>query len=247
MGADRKISSQGDPVEQAGSAPGPQLQGTPSPGRLNWDIGYHYRDALRLLFILVAGSKPTDVSEAQPDGHRVFVGEKRALAIDFLVRYPDYLANDLLNLYEAERDPSLLDAVKEIFDKDEPDVRLVAMVRWQRGAFQDIETALSILDSRRLVRSLKRNIGGNSFRYEFIVGPEAFAFLEQAVGAEPQLAWYRDRVDLAMRVAGQRSGSKLKNSQYEHDEYRTASYGTVIPSIKDRVLKRLQRIAGNPL
>lgn len=208
------------------------------------DGGYYYRDAIRLLFILVAGSEPVDSSDRGSDTQRVFVGEKRAMAIDFLVRYPDYLAHDLLDLYEAEGDPDVLNAVKVIFDSDEPDVRLVSMVRWRRGAFQNIETALAILDSRRLVRSVKRRIGGDHVRYEFLIGSTAVAFLEQAVKDQPSLDWYRRRVELAMRVAGHRSGSNLKDAQYEHDEYRTTAYGAVIPSIKNRVLQRLRRITG---
>lgn len=209
------------------------------------DIGYHYRDALRLLFVFIAGSEPVEPSDTGSDAQRIFIGEKRAMAIDFLVRYPDYLAHDLLDLYEAEGDPDLLNAAKSIFDNDEPDVRLVAMVRWRRGAFQNIETALAILDSRRLVRPVKRTIGGDKVRHEFLIGPTAVAFLEQAVKEQPSLDWYRRRVELAMRVARRRSGSDLKDAQYEHEEYRTTAYGAVIPSIKERVMKRLLRIMGN--
>lgn len=41
--------------------------------------GHHHRDAIRLLFILAAGSEDIE-------GRRVFRGEKRAMAIDFLGR-----------------------------------------------------------------------------------------------------------------------------------------------------------------
>ncbi|MGN7126998.1 hypothetical protein [Methylorubrum populi] len=44
------------------------------------------------------------------------------MAIDFLVRYPDYLADELLSLYESERDPDILAAAQGIFDASEPDV-----------------------------------------------------------------------------------------------------------------------------
>jgi hypothetical protein len=147
------------------------------------EIGYHFRDALRLLFILVAGSESVDPSDQKPDAPRVFVGEKRAMAIDFLVRYPDYLANDLLDLYEANHDPALLNAVRMIFEDHEPDVRLVAMVRWRWGAFQNIETALAILDSRKLVRSVKRKLEGNRVRYEFFIESSA---TKQGTGFSPR-------------------------------------------------------------
>lgn len=65
--------------------------------------GYALRDALRLLFILVRGSQPHPSPTAEWD--RIFLGEKRALAIDFWIRYPDYLADQLLNLYQAGGGP----------------------------------------------------------------------------------------------------------------------------------------------
>lgn len=188
--------------------------------------GFHYRDAIRLLFILALGSEP---SSAGADAIQVFRGEKRAMAIDFLVRYPDYLADELLTLYEAERDPDILTAVQGIFDAGEPDVRLVRMVRWHRGAFQNIETPLAILQSRQLVRALRQ--AGRQRRHDFIVEPAAFAFMRDVIAQQPSLA-------------GLRSGSSLKDDQYLHPEYRDAPLGTEIPPIQGRVLARLERLKG---
>jgi hypothetical protein len=202
-------------------------------------VGYHFRDALRLLFILVGGSEPAESGE---EGDYVFHGEKRAMAIDFLVRYPDYLADALLDQYEETDDRTLLDAAQAIFDRDEPDVRLVRMVRWRRGAFQNMETALSILQARDLVRPMIRHFSADQKRYEFIVRTAARRFLDTAVAAEPPLKWYEERVALVLRIAGIRSGSSLKDDQYEHKEYREAPLGSAIPSIKERVLARLHRL-----
>lgn len=197
--------------------------------------GHHNRDAIRLLFILAAGS-------GDVEGRRVFKGEKRAMAIDFLVRYPDYLADELLNLYEAEGDPDVLEAVQGIFSAGEPDVRLVRMVRWHRGAFQNIETPLAILRARHLIRALRQ--AGGQRRHDFIVEPAAFAFMDDVVRQQPSLAWYRDRAQLVMRLAKLRSGSALKDDQYLHPEYKDAPLGTEIPSIKERVFYRLKRLRG---
>lgn len=201
--------------------------------------GNHYRDAIRLLFILALGSEP---SGEGPDAIHVFRCEKRAMAIDFLVRYPDYLADELLSLYEAESDPDILTAVQGIFDAGEPDVRLVRMVRWHRGAFQNIETPLAILQSRHLVRALRQ--AGRQRRHDFIVEPAAFAFMQDVIDQQPTLAWYKERAELVLRLAGLRSGSSLKDDQYLHPEYRDAPMGTEIPSIQGRVLARLERLRG---
>jgi hypothetical protein len=214
------------------------------PSRTSDQVGHHYRDALRLLFILALGSEPVDSSDTRPEAQRVFQGEKRLMAIDFLVRYPDFLADALLDRYEAEKDEGLLDIVQTIFDDEEPDVRVVRMVRWQRGAFQNIETALAILQSRRLIKSVKHKTPGGQRRHDVFIEPAAQAFLDDAVQQQPVLGWYRERVGLALTVAGMRSGSSLKQDQYLHEEYRNVPYGTEIPSIKGRVLVRLKKLRG---
>lgn len=127
--------------------------------------GTRHRYALRLLFILAGGSHETTTAIEAEVTH-VFQSEKRLMAIDFLVRYPDYLADALLDQFEASGDSDLIDAADRIFIDDEPSVRTVSMVRWHFGAYQKIETAL----------------------------PKAFAFLETAVIQLPALAWYRDRL-----------------------------------------------------
>lgn len=218
-------------LEDANAAP---ARGT---SRRDPQTGFHHRDAIRLLFILALGCERSD-----PDGASVFRGEKRAMAIDFLVRYPDYLADELLNAYEAEGDPADLAAVQAIFDADEPTVRLVSMVRWHRGAFQNIETPLAILRARGLVRPLRQ--AGGQRRHDFVIEPTAFAFMADVIDQQPDLVWYKDRAELVMTLAGLRSGSSLKEDQYLHDEYKNAPLGTEIPSIKARVLTRLQRLKG---
>ncbi|MEX6507203.1 hypothetical protein [Jiella sp. M17.18] len=48
--------------------------------------GHAFRDARRLLFILVRGSESLPEDVRSEDWDRVFIGEKRALAIDFWLR-----------------------------------------------------------------------------------------------------------------------------------------------------------------
>lgn len=97
----------------------------------------------------------------------MFLGEKRALAIDFWLRYPDYLADQLLNLYEAGGGQDLFDAAKRILVEEEPDVRLVKMIRWQRGAFDDLQTSLAILGFRGLTKPMRRKqANGHIYEYE---------------------------------------------------------------------------------
>ena len=203
--------------------------------------GSRYRDALRLLFILTQGSEPTE--DPTDDAVRIFRAEKRLMAMDFLVRYPDYLADALLDLYDQTSEQVLLEAVRQIFLKEEPSVRLVRMVRWRHGAYQNVDDALSMLSYYGLVRPMQLSDGGGKVRrYEYLISAKALAFLEDTVREHPELAWYRDRLALVMRVALGKSGSALKEWQYEHPEYGNTMHGDIIASISSQVEKRLARI-----
>lgn len=203
--------------------------------------GARYRDALRLLFILVAGAD--EAAEATSDIVKIFRAEKRLMAMDFLVRYPDYLADALLDVVEAEMDEELLDKVRGIFEADEPSIRLVRMVRWKRGAYENIEEALSLLSYYGLVQPMQlKGEDGKVRRYEYLISSKAVIFLDTCVNDHPALAWYRDRVALVMRVASGKSGSELKEWQYEHPTYGETLHGDLIPSIREQVEKRLHEI-----
>ncbi len=110
-----------------------------------------YRDALRVLFIIRAGSgtppepKPQHVAS-------IFRGEARLHAFDFWIRNPDYLAAELLDLFEASRDLAYLTAVESIFVNEEPDIRRLPMIRYFFGAFDRLDDSLSLLRSRELIQ-----------------------------------------------------------------------------------------------
>jgi hypothetical protein len=210
-------------------------------GRSEVETGFRYRDALRLLFILHAGARPAEPIDPKTGIIGVFEGEKRLMAIDFWIRYPDYLADQLLNLYEATNDPALLAEIQTIFDREEPDVRLIKVLRWRYGAFDRIEDALAILSARNLVKPMKKTIPTGS-QHDFLIYPAASSFLACAVQDQPTLKWYEDRTRLALLIAGDKSGSALKDMQYEAPEYESTLLSAVIPSIKGRVQKRLDDV-----
>ncbi len=208
------------------------------------ETGFRYRDALRLLFILHMGARTPQQSEAPPGVIGIFEGEKRLMAIDFWVRYPDYLADQLLNLYENSKDSGLLSEIQKIFDLDEPDVRTIKVLRWKYGAFDRIEDALAILSARNLVKPVKKNLPTGKTQHDFLVYGQSAEFLRGAVREQPAVKWYEDRTRLALTVAGGKSGYALKDMQYEAPEYEGTKWSAVIPSIKDRVLSRLKSLTG---
>jgi hypothetical protein len=204
-----------------------------------------YRDALRLMFILVAGSEARENSGSPNDPVSSFRSEKRLMAMDFLVRYPDYLANSLLDLYEETGEQELLEAARSMFAEDEPDARLVKMIRWNYGAYQPVDDSLALLTYFGFVRAMQlRSDDGKTKWNEYLILPKALTFLDDAVASQPALGWYRDRMTLLKRVTADKSGSALKDEQYEIPAYSNTNLGEIIPSIRDAVEARLNSILG---
>ncbi|PWB82902.1 MAG: hypothetical protein C3F11_09375 [Methylocystaceae bacterium] len=206
------------------------------------DTGFKYRDALRLLFILQHGSRTLEQPDPGTGATRIFEGEKRLFAIEFWMRYPDYLADALLDWYETSGDPQLLVQVESIFENDKPSVRVVKMLRWKRGAFDYIEDALATLSSRQFVLPVLKPLPTGRPQHDFLIFDEAQSFLEDAVAEQPSLAWYRDRTTLVMRIAQFKSGYALKEEQYEFPEYKDTPLKSYIPSIQSRAEERLRQL-----
>jgi len=202
--------------------------------------GSVFRDAFRLLCILLEGSTLATEGEGAEGFDRVFHGEKRAQAIVFYVCYPDYLANRLLDLHDAGQ-PGLLSTVEKIFAEDEPSVRLAKMIRWHRGAYFDLDNSLGVLSFYELIRPVQRTLPNLGSQHDYLLGPKAAAFVQDAVKMQPALAWYLERARLAMKVSGLKSGHALKAEQYKFEEYEGTKHSGVIPSIADQVKKRFDK------
>ncbi|MBF0154639.1 MAG: hypothetical protein HQL64_12935 [Magnetococcales bacterium] len=192
------------------------------------------RSALRLLFILTAGSTPLPDPD-ESGATLIFRGEKRLHALDFWVRYPDYLADELLECYKKNGDHTLLDEVCIILTEEEPDLRRIPMLRWRFGAYDNLDTALSHLSSRRLVRQRKHQTGDKVQEYDFLLFPKAVELASQISDEFPQLAWYVRRAERVVWLAGNRSGNALKERQHQRFEYHATPMGQNIPPIKDKV------------
>ncbi|KQS76428.1 hypothetical protein [Rhizobium sp. Leaf383] len=196
------------------------------------------RDALRLLFILNAAKARTKKEELVGRYPYCFRGEKRLQAMDFWVRYPDYLSLELLNQYRSSEDASLLARAREIYDADEPSLRTIPMLRNIFGAYEPLDTALSILECRGLVKSDRRTTAVGH-EYVFYLPPSCADFCKEVVSSYPSLGWYAERAALVTRVAGDRSGNELKSVQHAQREYHDTNILDHIPTITERVKAEL--------
>ncbi len=196
--------------------------------------------AMRLFAVLVAGCERLATPGA--DGETaIFKGETRLHALMFWLRNPDYLAWELLELHAATGDAALVARVRAMMAAEEPVLRRDAMPKWRFGAYDPIDTEMAMLTSRRLVRTVHRPAGPKSAENSFLLFPAAFHF-EGTVAGNVAYQWYADRMRVVMQVAGERFGSDLKKTQYEHIEYaKTPGHG-LIPPITRRVEERLRGI-----
>lgn len=200
-----------------------------------------YQNAIRLLFILTYGSE--QLSESHSSGAKgIFRGETRLHAMDFWVRYPDYLAYELISIFQKTGEVSLLNYAELIFEDQEPDLRRIPMMRYRFGAYDKIDNTLSVLVSKGLVcQEGKKKVDGIQ-EYHYLIMPSAYSKIDEISREFPVLSWYEERAKLVAKVAGSRGGTALKNRQYEHISYASTSGGSIIPPITEEVQQKLQSL-----
>ena len=169
-------------------------------------------------------------------------GQAKLQALDFWMRYPDYLANELLDIFESGKEEELLGIAERIFEDREPDLRHVPMIRYHFGAFEPLDNALAILRAHDLVRIHRTGQPGQVKEHVYLLTAKGRAAMEELANGSPELAWYRDRARLVARVAGGRRGTALKDRQYLQREYAETDLSRPIRPIADRVRKRLREL-----
>lgn len=203
------------------------------------------QDALRLLFTLDACGTPAVPGRDPPEAVAVVHSQMKLQALDFWMRNPDYLANELLTEYETSKDASFLHAARAILESDEPDLRRYPMVRYLYGAYEPLDDALSVLRAPELI-SIQRH--GNPA--QGVVTEHVFYLLRRGretiariLSDYPDLSWYSDRSQLVAKVAGSTPGSRLKERQYKQIEYESTRLTSRIGSITEKVKAKLQTLS----
>ena len=207
------------------------------------------QDAVRILMLIDKAASPVDgvtLATADPPlatAVGVVRTQVRLQKLDFWVRNPDYLANELLNDFEdGDQDLTLLQMAGEILDSEEPELRRYPMLRYLFGAYEDLEEALSILRQADLVVRRRKGRPGNVTRTDYYL-TQAGADLATRIRADyPDLAWYSARASLVVLLADGHGATTLKDRQYLVDEYLETPHGLRIPSITDRARRRLADI-----
>jgi len=199
------------------------------------------QDAIRLLFIFFHGS---ELLKEHPEGFtRKFESRVKAFAMDFWVRYPDFLAYELLNRYESLNEKRYLDLAQKIFDDNEPDLRTIPMIRYRFGAYEDLTETIALLKTKGLVHEDGIKTSGRIQNYEYYFTPLGEQVINEIRNEFHVLKWYDERASLVQEICGNMGGSDLKREQYKHMAYASTALGGIIPSIKIEVVNRLKNFS----
>ena len=169
--------------------------------------------------------------------------QTRLQKLDFWVRNPDYLANELLNDYEnGDRDIALVRLAGEILDNEEPELRTYPMLRYLFGAYEPLDDALAVLRSADLVVRRLRGTLTHVSQHDYYLLKQGRERAHEIVKTYPALSWYATRLALVVLLASGQGATTLKDRQYLQDEYVNTPYGQRIPMIVSRVRERFERL-----
>jgi hypothetical protein len=198
-----------------------------------------------MLFLLDVAGDPPDA--AAPAGTVASVrGQLRLQAMDFWLRNPDYLADELISEVEAGRlERARLAEVADLLDGDEPDMRRYPMVRYLWGAYEPLDDALALLYQHRLLGVVRVGRGGRVGRHDYHLLEAGRLRAQEIRMRAPALRWYDSRAQLVALVAAGKGGTALKERQYQQAEYALTERMSRISPITDRVRQRLATILGN--
>ncbi|GAA2354081.1 hypothetical protein GCM10009854_35130 [Saccharopolyspora halophila] len=201
---------------------------------------------MRLLLLIDGAAEPPSESvhhdPALVTAVGVVPGQLRLQKLDFWLRSPDFLADELLNEYERCAEARLLELAGRILDSEEPEVRRYPMLRHHFGAYEPLDDALAVLRSAGLIVHRRRGRVGHTRRHDYYLLSRGREVARDLVAQAPAFRYYVQRVRLVLDLADGRGGNQLRNRQYLQSEYAGAARGSRIASIAERVRIRLARL-----
>jgi hypothetical protein len=201
-----------------------------------------YQDSVRLLLLLAEAAEPLPTpppEPAPPDAVAVLHSQVLLQKLDFWLRNPDYLADELISRFESEGNWEDLELARQILESDEPEVRSYQMLRYLFGAYEPLDEALSVLRTPGLVIRRKRGVPGHTTQHDYYLTAAGRRATQTIVESVPELEYYVERARLVADLASGRRGSALRDIQYLQPEYADAEIGAHIAGIADRVRRRL--------
>lgn len=194
--------------------------------------------AIRLLALLRGAGEPA-TAPGDPLGAVLAVRSGRRLqALDFWLRSPDYLADEILTEVEAGRlEDSYIAVADGLLTNPEPALHHYPMPKWLYGAYERLDDAFALLEAYGLAVLRKSPAPHN--RNQYFLLPAGVQAADSLESDDSALNWYPRQVRLLMLVARDQTGYKLKERQYQQKAYAQAELQTDIAPIGDLVRRRL--------
>tara|TARA_R110002020_G_scaffold40554_15_gene119864 strand:+ start:4331 stop:4975 length:645 start_codon:yes stop_codon:yes gene_type:complete len=197
------------------------------------------QNAIRLLACINAACVPVAEAAYPDDVVGALYAQSKLQALDFWMRNPDYLANELINEYEKSQDSAQLHLAEKILNSREPDLRRVPMVRYHFGAFEPIDNPLAILRSVDFIRIERTGSPGQIRKHSYLLKKRGRDAIEGLAHKSPEIRWYTNRAKVVAELAGDAGGKALKDRQYLQTEYADTVLKSIIAPITERVRERL--------
>jgi len=201
--------------------------------------GSSSQTAARLLILLNSLGLEVGQSCDVPDAVRVIRSLTRLEKLDFWLRNPDYLADELMTEFEAGRLPDTLvrNHVARMLG-DLADGHHYPMIRYHFGAYEVVDNALAKLRSIGLIAHRRDVEAGEHARHDYYLLRSGVDHAERMHAELPELNWYAQQAEAIGCLAESVQGASARSRQYEQPEYRGARIGSEIPPIFDRARQR---------
>jgi hypothetical protein len=203
-----------------------------------------WQDSIRLLLLIDAAAKPPADGEIVPVSTvGVVHTQVRLQKLDFWVRYPDYLAYELMNEYESTPDETgLLDLASTILESEEPDIRRFPMLRHKFGAFEELDDALAPLVERGLISKTQTLGQSRVLEHIYFLLDRGREVAQSLVQEAPVLEWYVTRTQLIVALVDGLGGTQIKNRQYLLRDYADTPWKQYIAPITEQARQRLREL-----
>lgn len=164
--------------------------------------------------------------------------------LDFLLRYPKYLAYELIELHRqgipAAKDRNIImDVVTLIYREEEKVPRTQHFRKFWRGAYERIDRVEAWWHSRELVYTDCERRGGSGPRKHFFLTQKGLDEASRLTDQVPDARWYADRISIIHRFFGGLKASEIKELQYQHQSYRQAQLDEMIPDLTQEEVERI--------
>ncbi|WDO12386.1 hypothetical protein MH928_13765 [Flavobacterium sp. WW92] len=196
-----------------------------------------YRDRLRIIIILYVFCERSKSDDSQYFG--IFRSEIKIQALDFLLRYPDFLSMELMNLMDNDSSidrNEIKNVISKIYSDNEPDLRVEEMEKFFHGAYESIDEVIAFHVSIGFIKhESKKRIDGKTYDKNYYVTLDCADRIESSLKLVSAMQWYFERCELIKKYFDKFTGSQLKSRQYMYAEYSNISYKSHIQNINSKV------------